>query len=208
LDSLLNLLQLADSALPVGGSAHSLGLETLVEEGCLTVETIEEFFRGYLSEAGILEASFVRRTWRGDEDPLALTHEFVARRPARESRDAALRMGQRFGRLVNSFTGESLIPEGLAYPVAFGLAGARLDLDEDVVVLACLRQSIAALISACQRLMPIGQVAAGCLMWNLNPFISSAARGSENTKEVGCFTPLAELASMRHASLETRLFIS
>lgn len=192
----------------MGGSAHSLGLETLVEEGYLTVETIEEFFRGYLAEAGVFEARFVRRAWRGDEDPLELTGEFVARRPARESRDAALRMGQRFGRLVNDFTGESLIPEGLAYPVAFGVAGARLRLAEDDVVSACLRQAIAALISACQRLMPIGQVAAGCLMWNLNPYITAAVRASENTKEVDCFTPLAELASMRHASLETRLFIS
>ena len=45
-------------------------------------------------------------------------------------------------------------------------------------------------------------------MWNLKPYITSAVRASENTKEVGCFTPLLELASMRHGSLETRLFIS
>ena len=67
------------------------------------------------------------------------------------------RMGQRFARLSNAFTGESLIPDGLAYPIAFGLAGARLHIPEDSDVLACLRQSIAALISACQRLMPVGQ---------------------------------------------------
>ena len=204
--TLLDLLQIADSALPIGGAAHSFGLETLVEEGCLRPETTEAFFRDYLSEAGMLECSFVRRAWRG-EDAQGLSDEFGARRPARESREAAQKMGRRFARLVNALSGAPLIPETLSYPVAFGIAGARLQIAEDAATVAYMRQSVAGLISACQRLMPIGQVAASCMMWNLKPAIEAAVIASENT-EVSCFTPLLELASMRHGSLETRLFIS
>jgi urease accessory protein len=206
LQTLLDLLQLADSALPIGAGAHSFGLETLAEEGCLCADTAESFFRDYLAEAGVLDASFVRRAWRG-ENAWRLSDEFCARRLARESREASVKIGRRFSQLVNALVDGIAIPDDLVYPVAFGLAGAHLEIPEDDIVLAYLRQSLAGLISVCQRLLPIGQIAASRMLWNLKPSICAAARASEN-REVGCFTPLPELASMRHGLLETRLFIS
>ena len=42
----LQLLHLADSALPVGAAAHSFGLESLVVENDLEVPDLLQFFTG------------------------------------------------------------------------------------------------------------------------------------------------------------------
>jgi urease accessory protein len=201
----LELLQLADSALPVGGAAHSFGLETLVEEGVVSPQNLAEFLRDYVAESGRLDAVFVRRAWRG-EGPAELTPELSARRPARESREASLKMGRRFAELFEALSGRRL-PERIHYPIAFGAAGALLDIAEEFVVQAYLQQSITGLVSACQRLLPLGQVAASRLIWNLRPAILDAVSNSERL-ECPCYSPLPELGSMRHAIIETRLFIS
>ena len=208
---LLELLHLADSALPVGAAAHSFGLETLAEEGWLDPQRLNQFLRDHLAEAGVLEACYVRRAWLG-ADTQKLNDEFGARKIARESREGGLKMGRRLARLVNALLGAPLMPETLYYPVAFGGAARLMDIPEEEAALAYLSQSIAGLVSACQRLMPIGQVEASCLIWNLRPSVRQAVLDSKMSesemREVGCFTPLLESASTRHGSLETRLFIS
>jgi urease accessory protein UreF len=65
-------------------------------------------------------------------------------------------------------------------------------------------------MSACQRLLPLGQSDAAALLWQLKPVILETlcyAR-STNVDEVCLSQPLMDLASSRHPDLHTRLFIS
>jgi urease accessory protein len=75
---------------------------------------------------------------------------------------------------------------------------------------AYLQQSITTLVSCCQRLLPLGQTRAHQILWNLKPAIVSAARHAAGVppERMGCFTPVLDIASARHPTLSTRLFIS
>ena len=93
----------------------------------------------------------------------------------------------------------------------FGFAAGAMELDSDTAAAAYLQQSITTLVSGCQRLLPLGQTRAHEILWNLKPAILCARatrRRVARRSEANCFTPLLDVASARHASLYTRLFMS
>jgi urease accessory protein len=138
-----------------------------------------------------------------------LSDELSARKLSRESRDASLTLGRRLTELVNVWMGAAVVDAGLHYSVAFGAAAAALGVPEEGCVLAYLQQSVMATISCFQRLMPLGQIAASRMIWDLRGAITRAAGAALTLdEEVTCFNPLPELSSIRHRTLETRLFIS
>ncbi len=61
---MLQLLQIADSAMPVGAAAHSFGLETLVAEQHLTVANLGETLSVLLGKSGTIEALACRNAYR------------------------------------------------------------------------------------------------------------------------------------------------
>ena len=204
-------MHMADSALPVGGAAHSFGVETLAAEGVLTVELLPEFLRDYLDETGTLEAAFCRAAYgAAGQSWTALNQHLSARKPARESREASLTLGRRFLQLFCTLEGCRMPAGDAHHATAFGYAGRTLGVAEELAAAVYLQQSMTALVSACQRLMPVGQQRAARMLWELKPAILRAAKesGARNIEAAPVFVPLVEMASMRHVALETRLFIS
>jgi urease accessory protein len=227
----LRLLQLADSALPIGSTAHSFGLESITIEDDLLVEQLEAFLQDYMTTNGELESVFCRSGHRlaaiNDSEQfstqwLNLNTRLSAFKMARESRTASATLGRRFLQLVGTLEETPRLQQALQtaktqridihYSIAFGLVGATLMLDETTTLLAYLQQSLSGLISTCQRLMPLGQNQASGIVWRLKTTLAAIAETSihsaQHPEELTLFTPLLDIGSMRHPTLTTRLFIS
>lgn len=229
----LRLLHLADSALPIGALAHSFGLESLVAADLLAVNNLAGFLHGWLCEVGNVEAVFCREALRLARDSPArilvdrwteINSLLSARKPARESRNGSVVLGRNFLATVAAMED---IPALLAllsilkrgpdaqraathYSTAFGLVAGLLGFDERRTVLTFLHQSIAGMISGCQRLLPLGQTEAARILWNLKPHVIEAAERSAafDCGSACSFMPLLDWGAMEHPALTTRLFVS
>lgn len=221
------LLHLADSALPIGAFAHSFGVETLVMGGLLQVSDLQHFLGAWLEEAGVAEGVFCRAAWRlaglktfPMREWLRLNDSLGALKPGRESRNGSAVLGSNFLKAAlavchrepvqKAFEEARRASAAVHHACSFGLVSGALHFDEDRSVRAYLHQSVAGLISACQRLMPLGQTRAQQILWDLKPGIVESARRSEvfTTQDVCCFLPMLDWGAMEHPELFTRLFIS
>jgi urease accessory protein len=228
--AILRLLHLADSALPIGVLAQSFGLESLTSCEILTTRDLPDFLQTYLEEAGTMEAVFCREVFRlpaatATENDftarwLQLNNQLGARKPARESRAGSASLGGNFLQVVLELSDLPLARAALDaskrsaslvhHSTAFGLACSLLGFLENSVVLVFLHQSVASLVSSCQRLLPLGQSQAARILWNLKPAIIAAADRSAACAldDAHCFMPLLDWGAMEHPALSTRLFIS
>lgn len=211
----LQLLQLSDSALPIGGQSHSFGMESLIAEGGLKVSDLSRFFAEWLEGSGHMEAVFCVLAYGVDDEAAwqRLNARASAMRPARENREASLRLGRRFLDLAAGLETDSRLRcNGEVHlSTAFGRVGAVLGLAVPEVVGAYLHQTLFAAVSACQRLLPLGQSAAMRLLWQLKAQTAAVIEAAVDLPEpetLSNLQPMLEVASMRHPQLHTRLFIS
>jgi urease accessory protein len=118
--ALLSLLQLCDPALPIGGYAHSGGLETYVQAGVVSNRgTAEDFIREmlarnlYYTDAALVSLSYAAVMRMDDEDLLELDVLCEAVKFPKEIRQASQKLGMRLLKVFQGiFSGETLTEEG------------------------------------------------------------------------------------------------
>ena len=96
------------------------------------------------------------------------------------------------------------------HPVAFGVAGSVLGWPPEETAAAYLYSTGAAVVAAALRLLPLGQLAGQRILAGVRPLCGRLAKQARVTGPEGIwsFAPGLEIAAMRHATLEARLFRS
>ncbi len=223
----LSLLQFSDGLFPAGAYAHSFGLEACVQSGEVRdAAGVEAFLRAYLEGcAGPTDAVAVlcARLAAAEENLapcLALDETLDAMKAASELRDASRQMGRQTLRVVTHLPCHPLLEEyGKAvaeevtaghHAVVFGMIGGIMEWDALEMTGAYLYSTSAALVGASLRLLPLGQLAGQRVLWNVRPLIAALAADAQDKHEADMwsFAPTLEIASMRHALLDARLFRS
>lgn len=222
--SVLSML-LADGRFPAGSYAHSLGLEQAVADG-LTVEAVSDFIVARLRLVAEPEARIAvaarRGAARGVEGVLALDAEFAARCPSPVLRESARRLG---GALLRSAAAVWPEPEGALIggyraasaatprPVALGVVGAAVGLDDRQLAALTLYDDAATVASAALKLVPLDPSHASGWVAHLAPWIEHAAgRVAADERPLAAQpAPAAiglELAAAIHHERRERLFVS
>jgi urease accessory protein len=226
-EELLGLLQLGDGLFPAGGFAHSFGLETYAQEGRVRDRAgLEAFVTAHLEgAAGPGDAVAVAvATGLGAAGNLAAWCELDARLDAMktvpEFRAASRQMGRQTVRVAAAL-GDDAFLAGLARAVddalapghhaaVFGAVAGRWGAAAAAAAAAFLYSTAALLVGAGLRLLNLGQLDGQRVLAAARPRITrlAAAAACARAEDMWTFTPALELAGLRHASLDMRLFRS
>ena len=227
MNQFLSLLQFSDGLFPAGAYAHSFGLECCVQSGEVRdAAGVEAFLRAYLegcagpTDAVALVCARRAAAIENLADCLALDETLDAMKTPSELRDASRQMGRQSLRVATHLPCHPLLEQfGKAvadestpchHPIVFGMIGGVLGWDSLEMTGAYLYSTSAALAGAALRLLPLGQLAGQRVVWNVRPLIATLAEEAQdkNEQDMWSFAPALEIASMRHALLDARLFRS
>ncbi len=218
-DPQLWLLQVNDTAYPSGAYAHSFGLEELVESKVvMNAEDLEQFIQRQILPALLtFEIPMFARAHAavcaGDFDSmLQINDELDAWRIPAELRDASRRIGsQRLDLLVQLDPSPLIVRYREASPRSHHLVVTALELAAVPVAHAARAfafQAIIATTAASMKLMRIGQTACQLIARRSLTLLGEKIDQSVSMEPDGWFNPLLEIASLRHARANARLFIS
>jgi len=222
------LLQTADPLFPVGGYAHSLGLEEMVRLGSVRDEaSLLDFLMLHsmplLRDQELPYLRFAHAAAAAEDLAItcALDREIDACKLAEETREASIQIGvRRLRALENICPGAEFVrrlSECVGQGKAFGhhliVAGAQAAVEAVPLLPTLYTWAYQALASACAaalKLIRIGQDAIQRALRSACARLPTLVSASLHIlrDEIGCFSPALEIASMRHQRADERLFIS
>ena len=224
------LLHLTDSAYPIGGFAHSGGLEGMVEvENFIGEEQLRQFLKHEIADSlGTLELPLLHHAWmagkRRDDGMLPLIDEVnEACRFSAEQRQASRRLGAQRWTLFEKLKAPQLSEEDRAFlsrlntllphkhlSTVAGVEAALLGIPLAAAMTAYCHQTVMMVAQAAMKIMRIGQSSVQGLvseMATLYPSFIIIAVTLE-LDDVGTSLPIYDIATAWHEIAPARMFLS
>ena len=229
LDWLASLLQTSDTLFPSGGYAHSYGLEELVAMGQVTDSTSLKRFlhEDVLPTLERLELPYLRFCHEAAlnhdcEALFALDEEIGSWKLTREIREASVSQGRQLLRMLDqvfddefarAFARKAIDRESPCHQITvWSILRSSQGAPLESMLIAWVYQSVSTFCSASVKLLRIGEVACQRIIRScLQPVtVRELVRRSCSVErnDAGWFNPLLDVASARHETAFSRLFIS
>ena len=222
--ALYRLMTWLSPQFPIGSYTYSHGIEQAVEAGYVTnaasalawIEDVASHGAGR-SDAILLHHAHAA-AMAADAARLAEVAELAAAlQPSAELALESQSQGRAFlDTIAKSWDCTALValascwPGPHAYPIPVGVAAAGHGIPALLTVQAYLHAFSANLVSACVRLVPLGQTDGQRLIAALEPLVARIAidAGRASLDDLGGAVALSDISSMRHEMQYTRLFRS
>lgn len=198
----ITLVQWLSPGFPVGAFAYSHGLEAAVGSEVKCAVSLQAWLEDLLTYgAGWTDAVLIRNASLPDA-----AEQARARCSSAERLQETETLGAAFAKQMRTVWGMEL-PD-LPYAVAFGRAVKLQALHIEEAIVLYLHAFVANLLSAAQRLMPIGQTDAQVILLALQPLCQRIAAQSFGARFEDIFTNCfaADIAAMTHETQTARMF--
>lgn len=225
--SLFHLLHLSDPNLPVGGYAHSAGLETLVQQGIVhDAESAAVFVSEMLSssvrytDAAFASLAFDAMLAIDHETLLQLDEECHAIKIPAEMRQASTKTGNRLLKIFLPVCQDALLEnfsQELAqqktfghYAIVFGCCAAAMNISKQDMLTGFFYNAAVGFVTNCVKLIPLGQQQGQQLLFRLQPLLQQLVADSlhPDKEMIGACCAGFDIAQMQHEQLYSRLYMS